>query len=251
MWKVMGASVQGTSHVRLGLLCQDAYDYRAIGEKGVILAVADGLSTASKSDIGAKIAVRIAVSKIYESLYKSIPTDEKEWEILIINGFHAVRNVLREQASSEGLKIKNYATTLIVAVVMDSTLITGQIGDGGVVAQFENDELSTISQPQRGEFANETMPITTRYVFRRIRFSFPKGKIKSFALFTDGIQSLALELPSNTPFPPFFIPFFDALKSTNDIKSTTSSLIELLESDRVCEKTDDDKTLVVVVEEPN
>jgi hypothetical protein len=56
MWQVIGASTQGTSHIRVGSPCQDAHGHHVL-ENCVIAVVADGLGSAAKSDEGAKLII--------------------------------------------------------------------------------------------------------------------------------------------------------------------------------------------------
>jgi hypothetical protein len=63
-------------------------------------------------------------------------------------------------------------------------------------------------------------------------------------LFSDGLQSLALNLASASPFAPFFAPFLQALADPFDSDATSAGLAAFLDSARVCARTDDDKTLL-------
>jgi hypothetical protein len=64
------------------------------------------------------------------------------------------------------------------------------------------------------------------------------------AVCTDGVAHLAIRYSDQTPHPGFFVPLFDFAQAPG---SSESELEELLNSDRVNERTDDDKTLVIAV----
>ena len=63
-------------------------------------------------------------------------------------------------------------------------------------------------------------------------------------MLTDGIQLLAVRYADNTAHEPFFEPLFEFAENPN---SSNAELEEFLRSERVCERTDDDKTLVLAV----
>lgn len=63
-------------------------------------------------------------------------------------------------------------------------------------------------------------------------------------MLSDGIQLLALRYADNTAHDPFFRPLFEF---AGNPASTNAELEEFLRSERVCERTDDDKTLVLAI----
>ncbi|MCX7596021.1 MAG: hypothetical protein N2235_20150, partial [Fischerella sp.] len=77
-------------------------------------------------------------------------------------------------------------------------------------------------------------------------FSACQSSVKAVALLTDGLQNLSLNLAAGTPFRPFFAPFFDAVTKSLDSAEASRQLAEFLGSERVCARTDDDKTLIVI-----
>ena len=72
VWRVIGQSVQGASHMQTGRPNQDAIDYLPISGKdtSLIVAVADGHGSAKcfRSHIGADAAVRAATAVLQELL---------------------------------------------------------------------------------------------------------------------------------------------------------------------------------------
>ncbi len=57
--------------------------------------------------------------------------------------------------------LRDYATTLLLAAVTPGWTAVGQIGDGAAVGHWPDGRLETMSLPQRGEYANETIPLTS------------------------------------------------------------------------------------------
>ena len=64
------------------------------------------------------------------------------------------------------------------------------------------------------------------------------------ALFTDGLQTLALDY-TRAAHSPFFAPMFAALSSETEPGGLLGPLSAFLESPAVNERTDDDKTLIL------
>jgi len=243
MWQGFGASVPGSRHIAANVPCQDAHDFRIVGENRVIVAVADGLGSAAKAEIGAQLAVSTALDYIEMAL-----TSEPEgWEQLLHNTFRHTRAALEEFAQLKDESVKDYATTLIVAAVMENGVVVGHIGDGGVVALLADDALQTISPPQQGEYANEVAALTSEDALTLLRIAaVTSDNLQGEAVLSDGLQRLAINLSSYVPYAPFFKPFFDVFPLSVETVEVSNALKNFLISDRVCARTDDDKTLVVV-----
>jgi hypothetical protein len=72
----------------------------------------------------------------------------------------------------------------------------------------------------------------------------PCNDVQGVALFTDGLERLALHFATKTSYQPFFAPLF---KFATDLNATEADLAGFLASERICSHTDDDKTLVLAV----
>ena len=66
-------------------------------------------------------------------------------------------------------------------------------------------------------------------------------------MFSDGLQRLALDFAKTIPFEPFFQGLFPSVRamSADDGEKLTQSLTDFLNSPRINERTDDDKTLIL------
>ncbi len=245
MWQVIAASSRGTSHVQIGSPCQDAYGYRIL-ENCVIATVADGLSSAKKSDEGAKLAVDTIIDVLKNALAVNHPIHSESWKQILASAFNHTRERLEQTAKITGIPLQEYDTTLLVVVITPNWLTVGHVGDGAVVALMENEILETISPPQRGEYANEVTPLTDQKALDAVRFYVRSIPVKAVALLSDGLQSLSINLATGTPYKPFFAPLFESLCQPIDTAETSLQLAEFLNSERICLKTDDDKTLLVV-----
>ncbi len=244
-WQVIGTSVIGTSHTVSGKPCQDSHGFQSLPGNVLILAVADGLGTAEKSDTGSRLAVDTALATLAGSLGNRPPTAD-ETRAALENAFLKARASLENKADADGLALRDLGTTLICVVLTPARIACGQIGDGAVVVQQPDDVMVTLSSPQRGEYANETVPLTTRNALSMVRYSHQDIQVKALAMISDGLQNLALINPGYVPHTPFFKPFFDSILSkTLDVEQTRTRLETFLSSERICSRTDDDKTFVL------
>lgn len=241
-WVVLGASVQGTSHLRALLPCQDAHAYRVL-KGGVILAVADGLGSAPLSGIGAELAASRAVSWLTGQLEQVFPNKVEGWKQLLRNCFAEARAALEAASGQSGSPLRAYGTTLLVAVLAEGWLAAGHVGDGAAVAALESGELLTVCAPQNAEYINETYSLAQPDALSQAEFAAQPGQFSALALFSDGLQQLALA--GLRPHLPFFTPLFQQLSKVSDPASASRKLAEFLASERVCARTDDDKTLLL------
>ena len=96
-----------------------------------------------------------------------------------------------------------------------------------------------------GSISNEASFITDSDYLAHTQYAvFPQDQIEGIALFTDGLEMLALDLVTHAAYEPFFTPLFAFAAKT---EANEAELASFLESDRVCARTDDDKTCVLVV----
>ena len=73
-------------------------------------------------------------------------------------------------------------------------------------------------------------------------------KVKRLVMFTDGIEIISFDFSSNKPHIAFFNPIFSHLLESDSFgfnKNTSDFLTGFLNSSRVNQRTDDDKTLVI------
>jgi hypothetical protein len=242
-WLAYGASVQGTGHRRTGLPCQDAHGWR-LPPGAALCAVADGLGSAARAQDGARRAVAAVLDALESALAQGPPAgDAAAIEASIRAAFQSARSAL--EAQCDGAPLRDYATTLLLAATTADWTAVGQIGDGAVVGRWPDGRLETLSLPQRGEYANETTPLTAADALSRVQVRVWLAPVQVLALLSDGLQGLCINLATGAPFEPFFAPFLQALVQPFDSAATAERLAAFLDSARVCARTDDDKTLLV------
>lgn len=239
---MVGRSVLGVSHARSGWPCQDANLFRALPTGVALVAVADGLGSAPHSADGAQTAVRACL----EALEAVLPPDpaERPPAEAMAHAFAAARAALEQAAADHDAHLRDLATTLLAAAWGPTWLLVGHIGDGAIVGAW-NGGLRTISAPQRAEYVNVTRPLTADDALEQVYYAVEDAP-EALALLSDGLQDLALEAGAFAPFEGFFRPLFAGIQQLSDEDDADAQLLAFLESPRVNERTDDDKTLVLI-----
>ncbi|MDF2671907.1 MAG: serine/threonine phosphoprotein phosphatase [Clostridiales bacterium] len=255
-WVYSFCSTSGTSHIKAGRTCQDSCTCEVInskdGEEILIAIASDGAGSARYGDVGSRLICNIIKEEIISFLEK---------------GFH-IKDVRRETAAGwiekfreevvnitvdNGRTLRDYACTLVGAVVGLYEEVYFQIGDGAIVVlpRYYPGRYKCIFWPQRGEYENTTFFATDMdAVNKQLMFKMGESEgdeIINIAVFTDGIQQLALHYESQTPFAKFFMPLFKALDflKKRDNKEINPLLEVFLGSEKINTRTDDDKTLII------
>lgn len=245
-WNVAAASVQGTSHIKRSQPCQDAYHWVVLDETVLIAAVADGAGSVSLSDVGSNLAVQTAVEAIEDRAEKlKTLKNQEDWLGFFQDIFHLTLNVLEAEANFLQVDKRELSTTLILVVATPDAIATAQIGDGAVVMRDVEDRVTGLTNPNVEEFLEFTTFLTSPKAIDSIQIGFWEGKVTQLAMFSDGLQLLALKMPEGKPHEPFFIPLFQAIAQEADMAEMNQGLTEFLVSDRVTSKADDDLTLLL------
>ncbi len=248
-WKVVSASVAGSSHEKNGIPCQDAHAWRTLPGGLFIAAAADGAGSARRSQEGSALAVEAALAFLHNALLpetdKHYPNTELEWENLLKAVFTHTIEQLHILASETGEPVREFSTTLMVTAASPEWLAVGQIGDGAIVARLANGSLLTVAEPQRGEYAGETyflsMPGALQYMVGRVY----SEQAHALALMTDGLTRLAFSLPDHQPHPQFFNPLLAFSAGSSNLVEAEQALSAFLRSERIVRRTDDDITLIL------
>jgi hypothetical protein len=246
-WRVVGASAPGTYHMKKNIYCQDAFGYKVLPRNVVVMAVADGAGFASRCEEGAKLAVDKIINLVSFKLQERMPVNEFEWRAMLTAAFIDTIDAIKQLAEKNDVHVRSFSTTLTCAIASDECLSVAQIGDGAVIAETLSGELFLAVQPQRGEYANQSIFISMPNAINYLDIRTYSKPVKALALTTDGLLRLALNLPDYRPHVPFFVPLMSFVMESDGDKSTQNQLYSFLCSERVCSRTDDDKTLVLAV----
>jgi hypothetical protein len=256
-WRVAAASVPGTSHAKIGTPCQDAHGCTILTNGWLVAAVADGAGSAPQSEVGAKLAVRIATQAVAAALLAKDPnalTDAERgdhaWRVLLEEAFRAAREAIEAEAALRAVPARDLATTLTVACATGDMAVAAQIGDGAAIVADTAGALHALARPIGGEYLNETTFLVSPGALENIQFATWHGAIAHVALLSDGLQMLALHRPDGGPHAPFFAPLFQFVAGASDPIQASATLAGFLQSPRVTARADDDLTLVLAVALP-
>lgn len=173
---------------------------------------------------------------------------EDDLRALLLNAVAYARDAVAEDATQRDADFKEFATTLLLAVVTPQLVAVAQLGDGGLVVQDTAGKASLLVRPKEGEYVNQTDFLTGTHAVQQVQLAFWRGDVEGVAAFTDGLQRLALVYPAAEPFAPFFDPLFTSMKelrTEEDERAADGHLAQFLVSPAVREKADDDLTLVL------
>jgi len=243
VWRSIGARAKGVAHAADGSPCQDAFAYAPLGPDLTAISVADGAGSAPFSKMGAEIAVDRAV-RYLRNVSDLVNADTAVWPHAVRCAFDAARGSIADHARTQGRAAPEFATTLQVVLLGHDACCYGRVGDGGGVGRVGGALVPLVPAPENG-YANETRFLTSLDAEPEIFFR--ADRVSDCAVFTDGIQHLAMQLAQWKPHDPFFAPLFDFLRTSDDTTSAQDSLSQLLGADRFDCRTDDDRALVISV----
>lgn len=243
-WRWAAASRIGTSHLRLGTRKQDAYGVR-LSARALCAVVSDGAGSASHGGEGASLVCRhfLLAFKGWLAEYSQLPDEEtvRRW-------MDGLRDRLSATASHRGLTGRQFAATLVMLVIWDDQVMTLQVGDSALMGRKSDGSWKALCWPENGEFASTTYFVTDD---PKARLHVTRRSLEhdAFALFSDGLEAIALDHSTQQPFARFFDPMFRAVDEASGmgrLASLSAALGQYLDSPRLCERTDDDKTLILI-----
>lgn len=244
-WRVIGASVQGVSHIKTGQPCQDAHAWSLLPNGTLLAAVADGAGSAALAEVGAELAVQAAVNFLrHEFIENALPADEAAWQTRLVDALKSARQRLEDEALTRACALRDLAATLIVVVATGELVAAAHVGDGAAVLNA-GDALLLLAAPQASEYVNETTFLVSADYLSAAQFDCWQGRAHHLALFTDGLQRLALQMPLQQPHAPFFTPLFQFVANAG--VEAEAQLEAFLRSPRIAERADDDLTLLLAV----
>lgn len=245
MWKAIGKSVVGVSHLQAGTACEDALQYSLYtspdNEEILIAFISDGAGSAKQAAMASQMAVTTALSFVTEQLQQHGVLAEKDLYQLA----DQVYDALQQQAYIRQLPLDEFSCTLLGCIVFNSYACFIQVGDGAIVKHNDNDFYTPVWWPHNGEYMNTTAFINDNS-FRYLKVLVTEEAVTELALFTDGLQMLALNYETETAHHPFFKDMFKWLRFASqpeEVAILNGKLEEYLGGALINKLTDDDKTL--------
>jgi Protein phosphatase 2C len=248
-WSWIGACSTGSSHIRAGTTCQDSAGCieLAIRDEHALLAiVSDGAGSAEYSAIGSRLVVE-CFSRCVITHLRANPSAERITKELVIDWLDNVRDHIFRSAEHRTIRPRDMAATLVCAIVFWNRAIVCHVGDGACVLRKKKEsEWQVASWPAHGEYASSTYFVTDDPE-PTLQFNSLEAEFNDVAIFSDGIERLALDFVNGSAFAPFVEPMFAPLMALGPgrDRGLSLSLRKYLDSPRVLERTDDDKSLIL------
>lgn len=154
--------VIGANHMRSGKPCQDEVGVCAVADT-VVVAVADGHGTSKHADVGARLAVHVALTSLVQfaedlgerasNLMEVQKCAEHPLRVQVIREWTAR---VRAKAGDDETPLLDYGSTLLVALATPDFLLVGQLGDGDVLLVAEDGTIEVPLPADPAAFADET-----------------------------------------------------------------------------------------------
>lgn len=263
-WQLAGASSIGKSHLDSELPNQDSFFYQQTPDFNVAV-VCDGAGSAKLSEQGSRYFAQAVGDFLLQNASNFVTNFTQTHEVfeLIKNNLATIRQNLANQIPAE-FSPKDYhstVTAILILPTLNQALLV-QIGDSPLLSsQFIQkhqqldyfDNLQVFGDDDKAEYINETHFITQDnwQDFLRIEW-LDTQNVDCIALMTDGCADLVLAggtLPRQV-YRPFFANVVFNLLQTPSQEVGNSLLQTALGNPATYRLTGDDKTLVVLLKNP-
>lgn len=216
----------------------------------IVFVVADGAGSANLGGVGARITCETFVAsaaKLLQPVTVGGASDATDPARAILAD---VRARVNEEAFARDVEPMALAATLVGAVVTDTEAIFIQVGDGAAVYRMADDyELAIV--PEETEFVNTTFFVTSPDAEAHLQVRRIEGRLEEVALFSDGLQGLVLHTVDHRPHATFFGTVFRTLRAAGEDTTAQAWLANMLASDMVTNRTDDDTSIVIAKRLPS
>jgi len=158
------------------------------------------------------------------------------------------RDRISATAQRHNITARDFATTVVMIVTDGKDSLVLHIGDGAIVGRDRAScGWTALSWPENGEYASTTYFLTDE-AGPRARIGRFQHDVDRIAVFTDGIERLALDLAAAVPHEPFFRNISEPVAQSKTKwldYGLSRKLGDYLCSDAINARTDDDKTLIL------
>ncbi|QWD48368.1 protein phosphatase 2C domain-containing protein [Polynucleobacter paneuropaeus] len=243
-WVVGSAKTIGTSHLASGTVCQDSVETQLVrGGSNFILALSDGAGSSKKSEIGSGLFTKRVCATLNEALSRFNQLTDNELDKIVIKIIAAVRDELVKFGD-----ISDYHATALIAVGSLNQVRIYHIGDGSVLVGEKigsNKYLLHRSNPENGEFANETFFFTLNSWKEKLRIITVRNPVFCI-LCSDGVDPFLWD-PSSGSRQGFIKPVLKKIIEAGDSSNANKSLQEIIEDPRTDSVTNDDKSIAIAI----
>jgi serine/threonine protein phosphatase PrpC len=153
-WSWIGACSTGSSHLKAGTKCQDSGACIEVpyGEGTALIAVvSDGAGSAQLSSMGSRAVVRTTARQLADFI-RSASASPIITEELARGWLDDTRDRISALASAMDAKPRDFAATLVAAVVLPSGITVCHVGDGACAARRHGQQgWEVASWPAHGE----------------------------------------------------------------------------------------------------
>lgn len=225
-------------------MLQDAFLVTKLDHDKVFAVVSDGAGSAKFGRYGARLICRFFAKRLIAWFQSNseFPSDEE-----LRHWIDDVRDRTAIIAKKRDTTPRNFAATFAAIIAGHGEALTLQIGDSSIVGRV-NEEWEVLCWPENGEYASSTF-FYTDDPEPRVNMVRHTRNYDAFALFSDGVGDLALSHSMKAAYPRFFGPMIspvDASCGNGCLSYLSDKLSSYLSSSTVCERTDDDKTLILI-----
>lgn len=154
--------VIGANHMRSGKPCQDEVGICAVADT-IAVAVADGHGSSKHADVGARLAVHVALAALMRfaedlgerasNLMEVRKYAEHPLRVQIVREWTAQ---VRAKAGDDETPLLDYGSTILAALATPDFLLVGQLGDGDVLLINEDKTVNVPLPADSAAFADET-----------------------------------------------------------------------------------------------
>ncbi len=243
MWRHAALSVGGSRHVKFSSPCEDASTSFVIEDsKCLVLIATDGAGSADSAALGSNLVVEAVRDFFEKPLNNSF--EEASFEALLIDAARYARESLENQV----IPLVALASTLLIVVLSEKGIAALQIGDGFIVHKTEQ-QFELLLEPFKGQYANETCFLTSLDSFDDlleagfVKTKFMQSVPNCVFVLTDGLEPALLNAATQELAPLFFERLSKQFGNDPDFTAHLSHY--LINSEKLKQLTDDDKTIVI------
>lgn len=244
-WTWAAARCRGTSHVQTGTRCQDAFASTSTPDGALVAVLCDGAGSAELGGQGASIVARLISvrARLHLKCTSNFPDDETIWSWI-----DEARDAISHAGKLRDRRSRDFAATLLCVLSNGAQTLVVHVGDGCAVAKTSRlEEWIPLTWPAHGEYASSTYfvtddPAPKAVITRHVE------PVSAIVAFTDGIERLALDFAKEMPHSPFFEAIAAPVIRSSELgrdRQLSSQLAAYLDSEKVNERTDDDKTILI------